>query len=137
MKRIAPKIFIFLRRIRHVIISNLHLPPTAYRLPTTLFLPPTDYRLPITTFFLACCLLLAACQNQPKDQTASIDALTAPLTTPPPAPSIDPRITDLARITVGKEAPDFVLEDINSNIVRLSDYRAQKNVILVFYRGHF
>ncbi len=121
MKRIAPKIIIFLRFISHIVISNLHLLTTDYRLPTTFLL----------------LLLLSACQSQPKDQAASVDALTAPLSTPVPAPSIDPRITDLARVIVGKEAPDFALEDINSNIIKLSDFRAKKNVILVFYRGHF
>ena len=89
--------------------------------------------------FLLCavCLLLSACQSQPKEKTASVDALTAPLSTPAPAPSIDPRITDLERIKEGTAAPDFALEDINSNIVRLSDYKGKKNVILIFYRGYF
>lgn len=82
-------------------------------------------------------LLAAACQTQ--DQPASSDALTAPLTTQTaaPAPSADPRVTDLDRVKEGKPAPDFALEDINDRIVHLSDYRGQKNVILIFYRGHF
>jgi peroxiredoxin (alkyl hydroperoxide reductase subunit C) len=36
-------------------------------------------------------------------------------------------------IEVGVEAPDFVLKDQNNQEVRLSDFRGQKAVILVFY----
>src|ERR1700755_1458874 len=36
-------------------------------------------------------------------------------------------------IAVGAEAPDFVLKDQNNQEVRLSDFRGQRNVLLVFY----
>jgi peroxiredoxin (alkyl hydroperoxide reductase subunit C) len=36
-------------------------------------------------------------------------------------------------IEVGAEAPDFVLKDQNNQEVRLSDFRRNKNVLLVFY----
>lgn len=36
-------------------------------------------------------------------------------------------------IEVGAEAPDFVLKDQDNQEVRLSDFRGQKNVLLVFY----
>jgi peroxiredoxin len=36
-------------------------------------------------------------------------------------------------IEVGAEAPDFVLRDQNNQQVRLSDFRGQRNVLLVFY----
>jgi peroxiredoxin (alkyl hydroperoxide reductase subunit C) len=36
-------------------------------------------------------------------------------------------------IEVGAEAPDFVLKDQNNQEVRLSDFRGQKSVLLVFY----
>jgi peroxiredoxin len=32
-------------------------------------------------------------------------------------------------------APDFALEDTQGNLVRLSDYRGRKHVVLVFTRG--
>lgn len=82
-------------------------------------------------------LLYSACQNQ--DRPASSEALTAPLTTQSaaPSPSVDPRVTDLERVKEGSVAPDFALEDVNGHTVRLSDYKGKKNVILVFYRGHF
>jgi peroxiredoxin (alkyl hydroperoxide reductase subunit C) len=36
-------------------------------------------------------------------------------------------------LEVGTEAPDFVLRDQNNQRVRLSDFRGQRNVLLVFY----
>jgi peroxiredoxin len=36
-------------------------------------------------------------------------------------------------IEVGAEAPDFVLKDENNQEVRLSEFRGDKNVVLVFY----
>ncbi|GAB4409429.1 MAG: hypothetical protein Kow00106_02930 [Anaerolineae bacterium] len=33
------------------------------------------------------------------------------------------------------EAPDFTLDDVYGRPVRLSDYRGQKHVVLVFNRG--
>ena len=36
-------------------------------------------------------------------------------------------------VEVGAEAPDFVLKDENNQEVRLSEFRGDKNVLLVFY----
>ena len=36
---------------------------------------------------------------------------------------------------VGRPAPDFSLVDTHGEKVRLSDYRDEKNVLLVFNRG--
>lgn len=38
-------------------------------------------------------------------------------------------------ITPGELAPDFELEDINGKLVRLSDFRGSKPVVLAFLRG--
>jgi cytochrome oxidase Cu insertion factor (SCO1/SenC/PrrC family) len=38
-----------------------------------------------------------------------------------------------ALLEVGDRAPDFKLEDHKGGFVRLSDYRDQSNVLLVFY----
>lgn len=38
---------------------------------------------------------------------------------------------------VGKPAPDFTLPDATGRAVRLADYRGQKPVVLVFYRGYW
>jgi peroxiredoxin len=41
----------------------------------------------------------------------------------------------MARVELNTPAPDFSLEDIQGNTVRLSDYREKSNVLLVFNRG--
>lgn len=45
--------------------------------------------------------------------------------------------TDLDRVKVGQPAPDFTLEDSDGKSITLSDYRGKKNIVLVFYRGHW
>lgn len=45
--------------------------------------------------------------------------------------------TDLERVGVGSSAPDFLLEDEKGNSIALSQFHEQKNVVLVFYRGHW
>ena len=44
---------------------------------------------------------------------------------------------DLERIMEGGSAPDFSLESYAGPVVTLSDFRGEKNVVLVFYRGHW
>jgi len=38
-------------------------------------------------------------------------------------------------ITPGELAPDFELEDVNGNLIRLSSFRECKIVLLAFLRG--
>lgn len=45
--------------------------------------------------------------------------------------------TDLDRVKVGQPAPDFTLENLGGTKITLSDFRGKKNVVLVFYRGHW
>jgi hypothetical protein len=45
--------------------------------------------------------------------------------------------TDLERVKVGSLAPDFTLESKDGAVVTLSSFRSRKDVILVFYRGHW
>lgn len=40
-----------------------------------------------------------------------------------------------AVITPGELAPDFELQDTNGRVVRLSEYRGNKIVLLYFLRG--
>ena len=45
--------------------------------------------------------------------------------------------TELERVAMGAPAPDFSLETISGDTLTLSDFRGEKNVVLVFYRGHW
>jgi cytochrome oxidase Cu insertion factor (SCO1/SenC/PrrC family) len=44
---------------------------------------------------------------------------------------------DLERVRQGQVAPDFTLASLDGPPVTLSDFRGEKNVVLVFYRGHW
>lgn len=44
---------------------------------------------------------------------------------------------DLDRVQAGDMAPDFSLVSLAGPTVTLSDFRSDKNVVLVFYRGHW
>lgn len=38
-------------------------------------------------------------------------------------------------VATGGFAPDFQLQDVNDHLVRLSDFRGKKPVVLAFLRG--
>lgn len=44
---------------------------------------------------------------------------------------------DLNRVRAGQTAPDFTLESRKGEPVTLSQFRGQKRVVLVFYRGQW
>lgn len=44
---------------------------------------------------------------------------------------------DTGRVAVGDMAPDFALESYDGGVLTLSEFRGKKDVILVFYRGHW
>jgi peroxiredoxin len=46
-------------------------------------------------------------------------------------------LTQSRFVSIGSEAPDFTLPSVTDEEVRLSDYRDQKHVVLVFPRGFF
>lgn len=54
-----------------------------------------------------------------------------------PVDGHDLAATDLDRVQVGQAAPDFSLVSLAGPPVTLSSYQGMKNVILVFYRGHW
>lgn len=41
----------------------------------------------------------------------------------------------MAKLDQGNIAPDFELKDTNDNLVKLSDFRGKKRVVLVLMRG--
>ena len=45
--------------------------------------------------------------------------------------------TDLESVKVGDIAPDFTLENLDGKRISLSEFRTQRNVVLVFYRGQW
>jgi cytochrome oxidase Cu insertion factor (SCO1/SenC/PrrC family) len=45
--------------------------------------------------------------------------------------------TDLERVKVGQPAPDFTLTNMDGKPISLADFRGKKNLVLVFYRGHW
>lgn len=87
---------------------------------------------------LAFSLFLWSCE-QPKATVTDLSKplSTSPTPTPTPPQSVDPKRTDLNRVVVGANAPDFSLEDMNKKLVHLSDFRGKQYVVLVFYRGFF
>lgn len=62
-------------------------------------------------------------------------AQPGPALGPKDGPGLPP--TDTARVAVGMMAPDFTLASRTGGPVTLSDNRGRKNVVLVFYRGHW
>ena len=44
---------------------------------------------------------------------------------------------DTSRVGVGDTAPDFILEARDGAFLRLSGFHSRKDVVLVFYRGHW
>jgi len=45
--------------------------------------------------------------------------------------------TELDRVAVETMAPDFSLATLSGDTVTLSEFRGARNVVLVFYRGHW
>jgi len=59
-----------------------------------------------------------------------------PAATAPDVSTLDP-FNFLEVIPVGKPAPDFKVTDADGSPVQLSQFKGKKNVVLVFYQGHF
>lgn len=74
----------------------------------------------------ACALVIAACTPN-----------EAPSAALGPADGRDLPGVALDRVQAGDVAPDFSLASLAGDVVTLSDFRGEKNVVLVFYRGHW
>jgi hypothetical protein len=76
-------------------------------------------------------------------EAAAGEAASAEEETPPGVEKLGPwdgrdlPPTDIDRVAVGTTAPDFSLRTLSGDTLSLSDFRGEKNVILVFYRGHW
>jgi cytochrome oxidase Cu insertion factor (SCO1/SenC/PrrC family) len=84
---------------------------------------PRPWLLPI---FAGAAIALSAC--------SAPDVATAQLG---PKDGHDLTPADTGRVTVGDLAPDFSLESYRGDVVTLSEFRERKDVVLVFYRGHW
>ena len=45
--------------------------------------------------------------------------------------------TEIERVAIGAKAPDFTLARFGGGTVTLSEFKGKKNVVLMFYRGHW
>ena len=82
-------------------------------------------------------ILPACAQNgEPGDADAVIRQAAEPVTLGP-KDGFDLPPTDLQRVAEGTAAPDFSLRTLAGDTLTLSDFRGEKEVILVFYRGHW
>lgn len=108
--------------------------PTRSPLATSsLFPSPTSTSTPLAVSPLATSFLFPS----PTPVPADTPALVSPL----PTPVVSPRATPGSKLSIpsgvpvlGQPAPDFSLADANGLMVRLSDYRDQRRVVIVFFR---
>ncbi len=68
--------------------------------------------------------------------SASLRAQSAPAALGP-ADGRDLQPTEIERVAIGTRAPDFTLRNMAGATTTLSSFRGKKNVVLVFYRGHW
>ena len=54
-----------------------------------------------------------------------------------PVDGLDLPPLDTGRVAIATTAPDFTLESRDGGTITLSQFRGRKNVVLVFYRGHW
>ncbi|MBI4445431.1 MAG: redoxin domain-containing protein [Acidobacteria bacterium] len=45
--------------------------------------------------------------------------------------------SDLQRVRIGSRPPDFLLKDLQGRSHSLKQYEGHRNIVLVFYRGHW
>jgi len=94
-------------------------------------------KVPLLLSFLA--VSLAACGGSGEEGEAEVEASEQQAEPVRLGPRDGPDLpsTDLERVAVGAMAPDFSLRTIAGDIVTLSAFRGAKDVVLVFYRGHW
>ena len=80
----------------------------------------------LLSLILAGAAVITACDTRPREQVVM-----------GPHDGLDLTPVDTGRVSVGDLAPDFSAVSYDGQVVTLSDYRGGKNVVLVFYRGHW
>lgn len=84
-------------------------------------------RTPLRSLFTSGVLgwvLLACAGEEPAAELGPVDGHDLPA-------------TEIHRVAAGTVAPDFSLRTLAGDTLTLSDFRGEKNVVLVFYRGHW
>lgn len=79
---------------------------------------------------------MTACAAEQGEMAGSMDEPQGELMMGP-ADGHDLPGVDLERVQVGAMAPDFTLTSLAGPPVTLSSFQDAKNVVLVFYRGHW
>ena len=80
---------------------------------------------------------LSACAGPGQEEEGEAEAMTQEPITLGPVDGRELAATDLERVAVGSVAPDFSLQTISGDTLTLSSFRGEKDVVLVFYRGHW
>jgi cytochrome oxidase Cu insertion factor (SCO1/SenC/PrrC family) len=89
---------------------------------------PRSYHRMTTLAFLVAASIIAA-------PAAAAQGAAKPALGPTDGAGLPP--LDTGRVVAGTVAPDFTLEAKDGGTVTLSRFRGKKNVVLVFYRGHW
>jgi hypothetical protein len=94
-----------------------------------------------TPLALAALCAATACTDGPaSDESPPADvAETTPVAPPTlgPVDGFELARADLERVAVGDEAPDFSLMSYRGEVLTLSENRGVREILLVFYRGHW
>jgi hypothetical protein len=92
-----------------------------------------------TRLFLVSLLLgsLLGCTGDGREDRGEIEAASREPVALGPVDGQGLPPTDIERVAVGTVAPDFSLETLAGDTLTLSAFRGLKNVVLVFYRGHW
>jgi len=80
---------------------------------------------------------LPACAPGDGGEEAGSQGMAAATLVYGPADGHDLPAADLGRVAVGDVAPDFTLESLRDGTITLSSFRGEREVVLVFYRGHW
>ena len=79
---------------------------------------------------------LGGCAAQDKAQSEAMSEEPAEVVLGP-VDGLDLPGVELERVQVGQMAPDFTLASLAGPPVTLSGFQGMRNVVLVFYRGHW
>lgn len=90
---------------------------------------------------VAICATMACADRPAGDESQAAEDGGAAATAPPPSlgpvDGLELARADLDRVAVGDPAPDFSLMSYRGDVLTLSENRGVREILLVFYRGHW